>query len=85
MCGRWWITPRNLTDAELDAIAHIGGVVNVTPFNPYLRPLAADFDAQAAVLRRKCGLPPTNRHGPVGAEERINTLWVLRGRHRAVI
>jgi membrane dipeptidase len=65
---------RNLSDAELDAIAHNGGVVHVTPFNPYLRPLAADFDAKAAVLRRKFGLPPTQRHGPVGAEEGINTL-----------
>jgi membrane dipeptidase len=65
---------RNLSDAELDAIAHNGGIVNVTPFNPYLRPLSADFDAKAAVLRQKFGLPPTNRHGPVGAEEGINTL-----------
>jgi len=65
---------RNLSDAELDAIKRNGGVVNVTPFNPYLRPLAEDFDARAAVLRRKFGLPPTNRHGPVGAEEGINTL-----------
>lgn len=65
---------RNLSDAELDAIAHNGGVVNVTPFNPYLRPLSADFDAKAAVLRQRFGLPPTNRHGPVGAEEGINTL-----------
>jgi len=65
---------RNLSDAELDAIAHHGGVVNVTPFNPYLRPLSADFDAKAAVLRQKFGLPPTKRHGPVGAEEGIDTL-----------
>ena len=65
---------RNLSDEELNAIAHQGGVVNVTPFNPYLRPLSADFDAKAAVLRQKFGLPPTKRHGPVGAEEGINTL-----------
>jgi membrane dipeptidase len=65
---------RNLSDEELDAIGRNGGVVNVTPFNPYLRPLAADFDAKAAVLRQKFGLPPTKRHGPVGAEEGINSL-----------
>jgi membrane dipeptidase len=65
---------RNLSDDELDAIGHNGGVVHVTPFNPYLRPLATDFDAKAAVLRQKFGLPPTKRHGPVGAEEGINTL-----------
>jgi membrane dipeptidase len=65
---------RNLSDEELDAIGHNGGVVHVTPFNPYLRPLAADFDAKAAVLRRKFGLPPTKRHGPTGAEEGITAL-----------
>lgn len=65
---------RNLSDAELDAIKSNGGVVHVTAFNPYLRPLSADFDAKAALLRKKYGLPPTNRHGPIGAEEGINTL-----------
>jgi membrane dipeptidase len=65
---------RNLNDAELDAIGHKGGVVHLTPFNPYLRPLSADFDAKAAVLRQKFGLPPTQRHGPIGAEEGIDTL-----------
>lgn len=65
---------RNLSDEELDAIGRNGGVVHVTPFNPYLRPLAADFDTQAALLRQKFGLPPTRRHGPIGAEEGINAL-----------
>jgi membrane dipeptidase len=65
---------RNLSDAELDAIGRNGGVVHLTAFNPYLRPLSADFDAQAAVLRQKFGLPPTTRHGPIGAEEGIDTL-----------
>jgi membrane dipeptidase len=69
---------RNLSDAELDAIGRNGGVVHVTPFNPYLRPLSADFDAKAAVLRQKFGLPPTNRHGPIGAEEGIDTLYADR-------
>jgi membrane dipeptidase len=65
---------RNLSDAELDAIKINGGVVHLTPFNPYLRPLSQDFDAKAAVLRSQFGLPPTNRKGPVGAEEGMNTL-----------
>jgi membrane dipeptidase len=66
--------PRNLSDAELDAIKVNGGVVHVTAFNAYLRPLTPDFDAKAATLRARYGLPPTSRHGPVGAEEGVNTL-----------
>lgn len=65
---------RNLSDAELDAIKRNGGVVHITPFNPYLRPLASDFDARTAVLRQKYGLPPTQKHGPAGAEEGIDAL-----------
>jgi len=66
---------RNLSDAEVDAIGRNGGVVHLTAFNPYLRPLSADFDAKAAVLRQKFGLPPTTRHGPIGAEEGIEITW----------
>jgi membrane dipeptidase len=40
--------PRNLSDVELNAIAHKGGVVHLTAFSSYLRPLASDFDARAA-------------------------------------
>jgi membrane dipeptidase len=65
---------RNLSDAELDAIKNNGGVVHLTAFNPYLRPLSADFDAKAAVLRQKYGLPPTTRYGPIGAEEGADKL-----------
>ena len=65
---------RNLSDAELDAIKNNGGVVHVTAFNPYLRPLSADFDAKAALLRQKYGLPPTTRHGPIGAAEGVDKL-----------
>lgn len=65
---------RNLSDVELDAIGKNGGVVHVTPFNPYLRPLSPDFDANANTLRKKYGLPPTTRHGPIGAEEGIDAL-----------
>jgi membrane dipeptidase len=65
---------RNLSDAELDAIKRNGGVVHLTAFNPYLRPLSPDFDAKAAVLRQKFWLPPTNKHGPIGAEEGMDSL-----------
>ncbi|HEY0340845.1 MAG TPA: dipeptidase [Steroidobacteraceae bacterium] len=65
---------RNLNDAELDAIKRNDGVVHVTAFNPYLRPLATDFDAKAADLRKRYGLPPTSKHGPIGAEEGIDVL-----------
>lgn len=65
---------RNLSDSELDAIKRNDGVVHVTPFNPYLRPLSKDFDARAALLRKEFGLPPTNKHGPIGAEEGIEAL-----------
>ena len=65
---------RNLSDAELDAIKGNGGVVHITPFNPYLRPLATDFDTKAAALRQKYGLPPTQKHGPAGAEDGIDAL-----------
>lgn len=41
---------------------------------PYLRPLSSDFDAKAAVLRKKYGLAPSTRHGPIGAEEGIDAL-----------
>ena len=46
----------------------------MTAFNPYLRPLSQDFDAKAALLRQQYSLPPATRHGPIGAEEGINTL-----------
>lgn len=65
---------RNLSDAELDALKRNGGVVHVTPFNPYLRPLPADFDAKATILRQKLGLPPSKAHGPIGAQEDIHAL-----------
>jgi membrane dipeptidase len=65
---------RNLGDEELDAIKRNDGVVHVTAFNPYLRPLAKDFDARAAVLRKQFGLPPSSKHGPIGAEEGIDAL-----------
>ena len=39
---------RNLTDAELDAIAAKGGVVHLPPFNTYLAPRPPEFVARLA-------------------------------------
>ncbi|THD81678.1 MAG: membrane dipeptidase [Phenylobacterium sp.] len=49
---------RNLSDAEIDAIARKGGVIQVTPFNAYLVPRPAGYDARLAALRQQYGLPP---------------------------
>ncbi|WP_293381043.1 membrane dipeptidase [Phenylobacterium sp.] len=49
---------RNLSDAEIDAIAAKGGVIQVTPFNAYLVKKPADYDAKLAALRAQYGLPP---------------------------
>jgi membrane dipeptidase len=65
---------RNLSDVELDAIRRNDGVVHLTPFNNYLRPLSPDFDAKIAALRQNFGLPPTSKHGVQGAEDRMDTL-----------
>jgi len=65
---------RNLSDAELDAIKRNGGVVHVTPFSPYLRPLAADFGSRVTALRQKFGLPAPTHPGLIGAEAGIDTL-----------
>jgi membrane dipeptidase len=48
---------RNLTDAELDAIAAKGGVVHVPPFNTYLAPRPPEFVAELGEIRTRFGLP----------------------------
>ena len=48
---------RNLTDAELDAIAAKGGVVHVPPFNTYLAPRPPEFVARLGEIRARFGLP----------------------------
>jgi membrane dipeptidase len=48
--------PRNLSDAEIDAIAAAGGVVQVTPFNAYLFHKPDGYDARLAALRAGYGL-----------------------------
>lgn len=47
---------RNLSDAELDAIKKNGGVVHVTPFNPYVSKPPADFAAKVQAVRDQFGL-----------------------------
>lgn len=48
---------RNLSDAELDAIAAKGGVVHVPPFNTYLAPRPPEFVAALGQVRARYGLP----------------------------
>jgi membrane dipeptidase len=48
---------RNLSDAELDAIAAHGGVVHVPPFNTYIAPRPPAFVARLGDLRVSHGLP----------------------------
>jgi membrane dipeptidase len=49
--------PRNLSDAELDAIKANGGVVQVVAFGPYLVRPGPDFAAKVAPIRAQFGLP----------------------------
>ncbi|WP_454760546.1 dipeptidase [Caulobacter segnis] len=51
--------PRNLSDAELDAIKANGGVVQVVAFGPYLVKPGPDFAAKVAPIRAQFGLPAT--------------------------
>jgi membrane dipeptidase len=48
---------RNLTDAELDAIAAKDGVVHVPPFNTYLAPRPPEFVVRLGEIRTRFGLP----------------------------
>ncbi len=49
--------PRNLSDAELDAIKANGGVVQIVAFGPYLVKPGPDFAAEVAPIRVQFGLP----------------------------
>lgn len=49
--------PRNLSDAELDAIKANGGVVQVVAFSPYLVKPGPEFAAKVAPIRAQFGLP----------------------------
>ncbi len=50
-------SPRNLSDAELDAIAAKGGVVQIVAFGPYLVKPGSDFPPKVAALRAQYALP----------------------------
>ncbi len=60
---------RNLSDRELDAIKANGGLVDVTPFNAYLKPLPQDFGARLNAVRQTFGLAPTTKAGTAGVED----------------
>ncbi len=49
-------TARNLSDAEMKAIAARGGVINVVAFSSYLLAPPASFDRDVAALRAKYGV-----------------------------
>jgi membrane dipeptidase len=49
--------PRNLSDAELEAIKTNGGVVQIVAFGPYLVKPGPDFAARVAPIRAQFGLP----------------------------
>jgi membrane dipeptidase len=61
-------SPRNLSDAELDAIAAKGGVVQVVAFGPYLVKPGADFPPKVAALRARYGLPAAHVRPADGTE-----------------
>jgi membrane dipeptidase len=60
--------PRNLADAELDAIKANGGVVQVVAFGPYLVRPGPDFAAKVAPIRAQFGLPATYAKPADGTE-----------------
>jgi membrane dipeptidase len=60
---------RCLSDRELDAIKANGGVVDVTAFNAYLKPLPQDFNAQLNAVRQQFGLAQTSKTGTAGIED----------------
>jgi membrane dipeptidase len=62
---------RNLSDAELDAIAAKGGVVHVPPFNTYLAPRPPEFVAALGEVRARFGLPREFR-GVLDDAERLS-------------
>ena len=67
--------PRNLSDAELDAIAAHGGVVQIVAFSPYLIKPGPDYPAKVATLRTQYSLPvefkkPADGTDALSAEQR---------------
>jgi membrane dipeptidase len=60
--------PRNLSDAELDAIKANGGVVQIVAFGAYLIKPGPDYPAKVAPVRAKYGLPAAFAKASDGAE-----------------
>jgi membrane dipeptidase len=74
---------RNLADAELDAIGKSGGVIQVTPFNPYLIAPPADYHDKVRALRIQYGLSSDFASGPLGYIQGAEALPTER--HQAFI
>jgi membrane dipeptidase len=60
--------PRNLSDAELDAIKANGGVVQVVAFSAYLIKPGPDYPAKVAPVRARYGLPAAFAKASDGAD-----------------
>lgn len=60
--------PRNLSDAELDAIKANGGVVQIVAYGPYLVKPGPDFAAKVAPIRAQFGLPAAYAKTSDGSE-----------------
>ena len=68
-------SPRNLSDAELDALKRNGGVVQVVAFSAYLVKPPADYAERVRPVRARYGLPeafarPADGADALGAEQR---------------
>lgn len=61
--------PRNLSDAELDAIKANGGVVNIVAFNAYLARPPEDYAEKVRALRASYGLGSGYRQPNDGAAD----------------
>jgi len=62
-------SPRNLNDAELDAIAAKGGVVQIVAFKSYILRPAADYADKVRLVRAKYGLPATFARPTDGSDQ----------------
>jgi microsomal dipeptidase-like Zn-dependent dipeptidase len=63
--------PRNLSDAELQAIKKNGGVVQLTAYSSWVRPLPEEWQQKVNAVRREFGVPeeyPIASIAPVNAD-----------------
>ena len=74
--------PRNLSDAQLDAIAAKGGVVAINAFSAYLHPDSAATEAAIAALQRDYGITPHTSRVLSPADQAAYTkrYYAIRGR-----